>query len=148
MDWKAHLFLGALVGGAVAYFLGLSVADAVLFVALAGAGALLPDLDLRKSKASKIVYALVFGGIVLGAVLVAFREGRGIAEAAVYAAVLAAGAMAADFLFRPRHRGVMHGLVFLLAVSAAAYFLSGWFLAAAVAVGYCSHLAADGRLHL
>ncbi len=105
-------------------------------------------MDLRKSKASGIVYALVFGGIGVGAILLAAREGKGMAEAVAYAAVLAAGALAADFLFRPRHRGVMHGLLFALALAAAAYFLLGWFFAAALGVGYASHLLADGCLKL
>ncbi|HIH29927.1 TPA: hypothetical protein HA243_00865 [Candidatus Micrarchaeota archaeon] len=48
-----------------------------------------------------------------------------------------------DRLVRPRHRGIMHGLLFLFAVSLALLLIFGGFFAAAFAVGYFSHLLAD-----
>ena len=51
--------------------------------------------------------------------------------------------MALDLLVRPRHRGVMHGLLFLCLLSAAAYFTLGVFFALALFLGYLSHLLAD-----
>lgn len=148
MDWKMHLLVGAIAGAAVSQLLGIGIADSLVFAAVSGASSLLPDLDTRKSKASKIAHAAAFAGLSLGAAWLAAKEGRGWADAAICALLLCACALAADFLFRPRHRGAMHGLLFLLALAAAAFFLFGWFVAAAISAGYFSHLLADGCFHL
>ncbi len=149
MDWKSHLFFGALLGATIAYFaLGIDLPSALFFSAVCGSAALLPDLDERTSKASQIAGALALAAIFAGALLAAYASGRGIFGFAVYALLLLAAAFVADRIFRPRHRGIMHGLVFLFAVSSAAYFALGWFFALALFSGYFSHLLADRCIKL
>lgn len=146
MDWKAHLFFGILAGAAVAYLLFSQDAGKIAtFALLSGGAALLPDLDLRKSKASKILYFALFVGIAAAALLLG---GRKIEQVLLAALALSLAVFALDLLLRPRHRGIMHSLVFLAAISLAAYFSFGLFFAAAVFTGYFSHLLADGCIKL
>ncbi|MCX8175463.1 MAG: metal-dependent hydrolase [Candidatus Micrarchaeota archaeon] len=140
MDWKAHLALGAASGAIAALLLGLSQSQALLFLSISGFSALLPDLDLRTSKASQVLYALALALMLASALLLAgFEPGR----AAAYFAAAAAFFLVLDLLFRPAHRGIMHSALFALACSAAAYLLLGWLFSAAFATGYLSHLLAD-----
>ncbi len=143
-----HLLLGIAAGAAIGYFLGMGVTDVILFSALSGASALLPDLDLRKSKASKAVYAISFALALCIAAFLA-RGGSGkLEEFALYAILISAALLAMDLLFRPRHRGVMHGVLFMCAASIACFTMFGWFSALAFAAGYSSHLIADSCIKL
>lgn len=145
MDWKAHMLIGCIfgaVGGSSA--LSLELPSLALFSAISGAAALLPDLDLRKSKFSQILYLAAAVAILAAA---AALSGKGGAvkpqEFVFYALGLGAALLFLDLLIRPRHRGVMHGILFLCAISAAAYFTLGVFFALALFLGYLSHLLAD-----
>jgi len=144
MDWKLHLLLGILFGAAVAHFgFNANAAQIFLFAAIAGVSALVPDIDLRKSKVSRIVY-LTGGAAIL---LVSFMlSGGNWTRMLLYAAVFAIGFLAFDVLVRPRHRGIVHSYLFLVLVAVAAYFAAGFFFAAAFATGYLSHLLSDGVL--
>ena len=146
LDWKAHLFFGILAGAAVAYLLFSQDALRIAaFALLSGGAALLPDLDLRKSKASRLLYAAAFVAIASAALLL----GGGKLEQALFNALaLSLALLALDLLLRPRHRGMMHGLPFLAALSLVAYFSFGPFFASAIFTGYLSHLLADGCLKL
>jgi len=144
LDWKAHVFIGCLFGavGGSGIF-GLDGAKLALFIAISGVAALLPDLDLRKSKFSQLLYVGVAVAILAAAYALSERGARFATEFAAYAIFLTAAALLLDLLFRPRHRGVMHGLAFLLAITAGAWLLLGLFFASAIFLGYASHLAAD-----
>ncbi|MEM2137886.1 MAG: metal-dependent hydrolase [Candidatus Anstonellaceae archaeon] len=144
MDWKSHLFLGVLFGAATANFvLRTDWLGTAGFAAIAGASALLPDLDIRNSKASQVLGIVALAAIVIAAGWLAVAGGKGLEEFAIYALLLLAFAFVADRLLRPRHRGVMHSLGFLCAIAAAAGLLLGGFFALAFAAGYLSHLIAD-----
>lgn len=146
MDWKAHVAIAVLLGAAVAYFLFPN--DIVLFSAMAGAGGLLPDLDLRKSKGSQMLYAAAIAFAVLAAYVNSFAVGKGWREFLLCFAAIAAVLAVADILVRPRHRGVMHSVLFLLLVSAACFLLFGAMVALAVFAGFLSHLLADKCIKL
>ena len=145
MDWKAHLFIGVFAGLAIGFFCFGMGTQAILFSAVSGAGALLPDIDLRKSKISQIAYAVA--AVLIAAFSFLLSDGD-IARMLTYAAAMALGLLALDFLVRPRHRGITHSLLFALALAAAAYFLFGLVAASALLTGYLSHLLADGVLKL
>ncbi len=148
MDWKAHLLVGCIFGAVVgASLFGFGIFELALFSLAAGFCALLPDLDLRKSKASEILYAAA-GIVIIAAAyylsgMASGASARSISDFAIYALLLVLFAMLLDLFFRPKHRGVMHGILFLALITAAAYFTLGWFLALALATGYLSHLLAD-----
>ena len=146
MDWKAHFFLGVLAGLAVAFFgFGIAGGQLAVFCAVAGAGALLPDIDLRKSKVSRLTYGIAAALILLFSLLLSNGDG---ARMLLYAAAMALGLLVLDLLARPRHRGITHGLLFALALAAAGYFLFGLLAASALLAGCLSHLLADGVLKL
>lgn len=146
MDWKAHLFLGVLAGFAVAFFgLGIAGGQLAVFCAVAGTGALLPDIDLRKSKVSQLTYGIAAALILLFSLLLSNGDG---ARMLLYAAAMALALLALDFLARPRHRGITHGLLLALALAAAAFLLFGQMIASALLAGYLSHLLADGVVKL
>ena len=146
MDWKAHIAIAALAGAAVSYFFFPS--QILLFTLISAAAGLLPDLDIRNSRGSQIAYALAIALVLLAAYQLSFAAGKGWQEFLLYFAAIAAVLAVADFLIRPRHRGVMHGLLFLLALSAACWLLFGALAASAVFAGYFSHLLADRCIKL
>ncbi len=143
MDWKAHTLIGCLfgaVGGSA--LLELNVAQLALFTAISGVSALLPDLDLRKSKFSQLLYAGMAVAILAAAYALSGNSGSP-AQLALYAVLLAVAALVLDIHIRPRHRGAMHGLLFLAIITAAAWLLLGKFVSLALFLGYVSHLLAD-----
>jgi membrane-bound metal-dependent hydrolase YbcI (DUF457 family) len=149
MDWKSHLFFGIVLGAAVANFvLRTDALGTAAFAAIAGASALLPDLDMRSSKASQILGLAAVAAILMAAGWFAVANGKSVGEFALYAAILLVVVFIADRLLRPRHRGVMHSFGLLCAIAAAAWLLLGWFFALAFATGYFSHLIADKCIKL
>lgn len=145
MDWKAHMLVGCIfgaIGGSSVLLLPLP--SLALFTVISGVAALMPDLDLRKSKSSQLLYAFAAVAILASAAALSGKGGSIELELfAFYAVALAAAAMALDLLIRPRHRGVMHGILFLCVISVAAYAVLGVFFALALFLGYLSHLLAD-----
>ncbi|MCX8198305.1 MAG: metal-dependent hydrolase [Candidatus Micrarchaeota archaeon] len=135
MDWKAHLFLGAVSGGLLAHlFFGFDGIELASYSALSGMCALLPDLDARKSKASSALFWLAMA-------VAAFLAAAGFPW--WQPAAIAMALLAFDFALRPRHRGIMHSAAFLAAASILAYFFFGLVAASAFSIGYLSHLLAD-----
>ena len=146
MDWRVHLVLGVLAGAATAFFgFGLAGGQLAFFCAVSGAGALLPDIDLRKSKISQLTYGIAAALVLLFSLLLSNGDGS---TMLLYAAAMALGLLALDFLFRPRHHGITHGLLFALALAAAAYLLFGLMVSSALLAGCLSHLLADGVVKL
>jgi membrane-bound metal-dependent hydrolase YbcI (DUF457 family) len=145
MNWRAHLFIGLSLGAAAASLLGLGLPDALFFFAISGISSLLPDLDVRNSKASQATYFAAFLAVLALSYQSSLAKGGSIADFAYFFGIIAASLFAIDLLFRPRHRGVMHSMGFLFAVSAACFFAFGPLVAASFFIGYFSHLLADGR---
>ena len=143
MNWRAHLFLGISSGAAAAYLSWLGLPDALLFCAIAGGSSLLPDLDIRNSKASQSAYFAAFFAVLALSYQSSIAKGGSISEFASSFGIISAALLAADFLFRPRHRGVMHSLLFALACAAACYAAFGMLPSAAFLIGYSSHLLSD-----
>ena len=144
MNWRAHLFLGICCGAIAAYLLQLTLSSVLLFCAVSALSSLLPDLDIRNSKASQATYAVAFLAVLAAAYSLSFAKGGGLQEFAVAFLAICGALIALDIIFRPRHRGMMHTLPFALACAVACFLLFGAQLAIAFAIGYCSHLAADG----
>jgi len=146
LDWKAHLLFGILLGAAAAiYIFHFPAADTLRFCVISGVAALLPDLDIRSSKASQTTYVLAGAALLAGAI---YFAGGAASKTAVYLAALIVTFFALDLFIRPRHRGVMHGFLFPFIASAIAYFALGEFVASAFLIGYSSHLLADGMFKL
>ena len=145
MNWRAHLFIGFACGAIAAFFLRLPLLDAAIFTAISAASSLLPDLDIRNSKASQAAYAVALLAVAAAAYYFSFAKGGGIDGFADAFLAISATLLAIDLLFRPRHRGLMHRLPFALAAAAVCFAIFGAFPAGAFLLGYLSHLAADGK---
>lgn len=143
MNWRAHLFIGVACGAVAAYLLQLPIISALFFCAVSAASSLLPDLDIRNSKASQATYAAAFLAVVAAAYFLSFAQGGGFQAFAASFLEIAGALIAIDLIFRPRHRGVLHSAPFALASSAACFLLFGAQIALSFAIGYLSHLAAD-----
>ena len=143
MNWRAHLFIGVASGATAAYLFQLALLPALLFTAVSAASSLLPDLDIRNSKASKATYAVALFAILAAAYSVSFAKGKGLDEFALAFTAIVLALLALDLLFRPRHRGMLHSAPFALAAAAACYVFFGALASGAFLLGYCSHLAAD-----
>ena len=143
MNWRAHLFIGVASGAIAAYLLRFDLFNAIFFCAVSAASSLLPDLDIRNSKASKATYAVALFAILAASYSLSFAKGKGLQEFALAFTAIVLLLLAIDLLFRPRHRGMLHSAPFALAAAAACYVFFGAQLALAFAIGYCSHLAAD-----
>jgi len=143
MNWRAHLFIGVASGATASYFLRLDLPSAILFCAVSAASSLLPDLDIRNSKASRATYAAALLAALAAAYSLSLAKGSGVGGFILSFAAISGALLLLDLLFRPRHRGVMHGAPFALASAAACYLFFGALPAGAFLTGYCSHLAAD-----
>jgi membrane-bound metal-dependent hydrolase YbcI (DUF457 family) len=144
VDWKSHLILGFILGAAVSFpILHASLWQGLLFSAISAASALLPDLDQRRSKASQITYGAGIIAAFAFSLLLTISAGATMLDFLIFFAFAAFLLLLLGALFRPRHRGVMHSLAFLAALCAAAFVLFGAFPAAAIGLGYLSHLLSD-----
>ena len=143
MNWRAHLFIGVSSGAIAAYLLRLDMPNAIFFCIVSAASSLLPDLDIRNSKASRATYAAALLFVLAAAYFLSFAKGGGFQGFALSFLAIAGALLVLDLLFRPRHRGMMHSAPFALAAAAACYLLLGALAGGAFLLGYCSHLAAD-----
>jgi len=153
MNWRSHALIGAILVLLALYFL-LSVRDIIQLAYLSALGALCalaPDLDHESSKGRKIADATA---VVLAA-WIAYSSACGggiclpnpVAMAVTFLVVL--GAYFVLFtLFKPRHRGITHTLVACLVFAILLYLLAGPLAAIAGAIGYFSHLLADGLIKI
>jgi len=143
MKWRAHIFLGICTGAVAAYLLSLPLASAFFFCAVSAASSLLPDLDVRNSKASQATYAVALLAVLAAAFSLSLAKGGSVQDFAISFLAISGVLIVLDLIFRPRHRGMMHGVPFALASAAACYAIFGALAAGAFLIGYCSHLAAD-----
>ncbi|MCX6772102.1 MAG: metal-dependent hydrolase [Candidatus Micrarchaeota archaeon] len=143
MKWRAHLFIGVACGAFAAFLLRFPLPDAAVFCAISAASSLLPDLDIRNSKASQAAYAVALLALLAAAYFLSFAKGGGWREFALSFIAILCVLAALDLLIRPRHRGTMHGAPFALAAAAVCYAVFGALASGAFLLGYLSHLAAD-----
>ena len=143
MNYRAHLFIGVACGAVAAYLLRLGLPDAAVFCAVSALSSLLPDLDIRNSKASQAAYAVALIAVLAAAYSVSFAKGGGLGDFAFSFFAISGVLLAVDLIFRPLHRGMMHGAPFAIVAAAACYAFFGALAAGAFLLGYCSHLAAD-----
>lgn len=145
MNQFAHLLAGLTLGAAANYLLvaaspligaGFASAwSAPLFAAIV-LGALLPDIDHRKTKIFRVALLVLFIGV---AFLVQKVVGSWL-WALVGGGIVAAG----FFLLKPRHRGITHKWPAVIAYCALLFALTlDKGLALSGAVAYASHLLLD-----
>ncbi len=162
---KTHLFFGFLVGALFVVFIAVMhpglTREALLFRGLLGftfcsIGALMPDVDESHSAAFRSLRSAL-GAAVFFAALYLLSQGGFSMRTVALAAVLAGAAIAALYLLKPRHRGIIHTLRAGAVYSAAAFALSYLLipdtaLSLTVALfgfgGFASHLALDKKVRL
>lgn len=149
MNYKAHMLFGFLLGAAVSHFLlRLPLPQSAAFALISSVCALLPDLDLRKSKASQFLLFAALFAISAAAYFIASAFSGGLPQFIALLFGLLLLYLLLDWLIRPRHRGIMHSIAFAALSSLAAYALFGQFFALAFTVGFISHLALDNSLKI
>lgn len=150
MNWLAHSFLSVFLSiiavfGYVWYYsptIDTSFfTSALIFVAMAGVGALVPDLDLPDSKFNQLLEFAVALVIAAGAVFFfGFTEQAflyGIGAFVLFKLLFA--------LIVPRHRGFVHSIIFMAAVTAGIFFVTrNVAISAGFLWGFSSHLLFDG----
>lgn len=150
MDWTKHLIIGLVCGIAAFYLMGSGIYETVLFGIFAAGSALLPDLDHTGSKAKEIfdkviifvaaAFAYFFYCSSFSCLLTENFLLRAFAFAGVYFVAFA--------YFKPQHRGIIHSFSVAALFAILVYFVFGLKFAIAGAVGYVSHLLADGEIKL
>ena len=149
MNSTAHLIAGFVAALAVSLLLaplGWGAPLSVDLVAVAGLGALLPDIDHRQTKIFRFALALLFvGGTALAWPLApTLTHSSDLFYNTAVAAAAGAFAAGAFFVLKPRHRGPTHSWAAAAAFTAivlAATLDRG--LATAAFTAYASHLALD-----
>lgn len=146
MNWKSHIFIGCLFTLAAMLIL-FNIKDFFTLTALTtfgGLSALLPDLDHDLSKGRKILDVIVILGSIL--FFVFFFNSYSLQNSILYSLALMGIYFVLFALFKPRHRGVTHSIVFAVIYSVILFFLADFNLAVAGFIGYFSHLLADGMI--
>jgi membrane-bound metal-dependent hydrolase YbcI (DUF457 family) len=152
MDWRSHVFIGAILGFAIFYLLDETIFALMMLTAFTGLCALVPDLDHDSSKGRQwldfafvgFAFMTVYGSACGTGICLPALDGMGtmlvtfLAMAGVYFLFFR--------FFKPRHRGITHTLVACIAFGVLLYFMTGRMLALAGLVGYASHLIADNEL--
>lgn len=143
MNWRAHLLIGAATGVSASFFLALPPSRAFEFAAVCSVSSLLPDLDIRSSKASGILSAVLLALSLAASYALSFLRGGGLFQFAFYFAAISIALLLLDYALRPRHRGIMHSFPFAFAVFLIFLFAFGGDFPLAFLLGYSSHLVAD-----
>jgi len=149
MNSTAHLIAGFVAALAVSMLLnpfGWGAPLSLELVAVAGVGALLPDVDHRQTKIFRFTLALLFvAGVMLAwPIAPSLTHSTDLFLNAGIAVAVGAVAAAAFFVLKPRHRGPTHSLAAAIAFAAIVLALTldrGLGIAAFAA--YASHLALD-----
>ena len=150
MNWKGHAIFALLLGLPTAYILGCDFLHFLLYIPLLVFSALLPDVDLRQSKARTLANSIaVLFAIFYGFVATAHGDLATYVRRGWYvsAALLGIYFIIVEIAFH-RHRGFTHTLLSASAYSLVLYLLLGQAAAAFAFVGYASHLVADGELRV
>lgn len=145
-----HLVFAALTGAALLFLFFPSAPQQTSLAMLAAcmAGSLLPDLDHKKSAATRAVdFAAFLSAIALS--LVAFLVSGSIQAAAVLFVSLALAWLIFWHFFRPAHRGILHSIAVAVFLAIAVFFAArSPELALFSFAGYLSHLALDAVMKL
>ena len=140
MDALQHLALALVICGLA---LGLAGEGFDLrAIAVIVVGALLPDVDHRKTKMFKSI-SLVVGVGAFFLAKPAMQQRLGGFNGGIASAGVGLAAITLFWLFKPRHRGVTHSFVAAALYAALVWSLSTPFLAFTGFLAYASHLAAD-----
>jgi membrane-bound metal-dependent hydrolase YbcI (DUF457 family) len=154
MDWRSHVFIGAILGLAVFLILGQDIFALMMLTAFSALSALVPDLDHDSSKGRQwldvafvgFAFMTVYGSACGTGICLPALSGFG---AMIVTFLAMAGVYFLFFRFlKPRHRGITHTLVACFAFGVLLYFMTGRMLALAGIVGYASHLIADQHIRL
>ena len=152
MNWREHLLIGLVVGGAIAAFMGMTPFMIIIAAAVAGFSALAPDIDHDSSKVRQVadftvpIFALFFSvSSGCAGFTCSFEDWQGILTAAL--AMVGAYAVIITYL-KPRHRGIVHTLVFAVLYGVLLFVISNLTFAIFGFAGYVSHLLADKEIKI
>ncbi|MCC7570985.1 metal-dependent hydrolase [Candidatus Micrarchaeota archaeon] len=139
-----HFIIGFVCGLVLAHFFNFVFLDMLIWAAVAGLTALIPDVDLPQSKATQILSFIL---LVL-CFFISFNFFKNIIYQIAGGVVLFIIYKLLYHFFKPRHRGITHsffavGVVFIISL-----FVFNWPHLLFIPLGYFSHLLSDGVLKL
>ena len=146
MDWRSHAIIGALFAAIVFYLLNAGSVSIILLAIFAGFSALLPDIDHDSSKIRKItdsafiLFSFVYSFFSCPSCDILSLLKSALILIGLYFLIIS--------LFKPKHRGITHSLLFVLIYALVLYLFFGINLAIAGFIGYLSHLVADNHIKL
>lgn len=140
MNWKQHLYMTLLIGIIITMYFQFPLSlDSLGWLILLGLGSILPDVDLKQSRAS----GLVFGLLTLSIIFASWKLFGETAEAFIaFLAGMIILFLAGKFL-RPSHRTITHSIWFVILSALPIYILWGQFLATGIAFGMIAHIMED-----
>jgi len=144
MRWKAHFIVSFFLAVLVVFLLdkygiSLSLAEAIVFVALVSVSSQLPDLDLLNSKISQIVEPLIIIAIA-GTMYGLF----GLSTLSI--ALTIAATIGVYYVYKKisgHHRGFFHSAFFGILVATPVYVYFGLLYSFAVLLGVIFHICED-----
>jgi len=151
MNWIAHMAFSLVLFLAVCpFFPVLAGSPAPFFLCLAAS--ILPDIDHKNSKISKISFFISLVFLCALSMVLISQLPQSLEEKLILLllsfALLAAALHVFCALLRPRHRGITHSLFFFALLCAPLFFAIGLPAAAGFSIGYLSHLLGDFTIKL
>ena len=152
MNWIQHLIVGALAGLILCFFIGVPIHFALILIIFSAFSALAPDIDHSSSKIRQIadftvpVFSLFFAFFSIcsdfSCIFANWME-------IIKTALIFTGIYAIIMIYlKPKHRGIIHTILFSFIYGTIVVFLAGWYFALSGFVGYFSHLLADKHIKL
>ncbi|MBU0532129.1 metal-dependent hydrolase [Candidatus Micrarchaeota archaeon] len=155
MNWRSHVLIGIIFAIIAVLILGTrDTITIILFGAIGGLAALVPDLDHDTSKGRQLLdmgfigfsflsaYGSKCGSVVC---LPNLEQVSGIAT--IFFALVGVYFVFFKF-FKPNHRGITHTILATIVFGVLMYFFAGLGIAVAGIAGYFSHMVADQHIKL
>lgn len=155
MKWRSHVAVGIVFAIAAMVILGAEdKLTLIMFGAIGGLSALVPDLDHDTSKGRQLLDYAFIGFAFLSAYMSRCGSDTCLPSieqlsdmATVFFAFVGIYFVFFKF-FKPSHRGITHTIAAALAFGVLMYLFAGLQIAIAGFAGYLSHLAADNHIRI
>jgi len=152
MNWPEHFFIGAAVGGILAFLLNLNIFTALAPILMCAFSALVPDIDHQDSKIRQFGNYSVLAAAVLFSILLTCDNALCIVGSWHNIIVLSLAIFGGYNFFMiflmPHHRGFVHSLTAATLYATILFFITNAHLASFGFAGYLSHLLADKEIKI
>ncbi len=150
MNWRGHVLFGLVLYAILAYLCHISLTTIIILGPLAMFSAILPDIDLKQSKARAImdIFAVLLAIFYPLAYMYKLNLLKYIQVGWISSAAFIGLYFIAVRFFMPKHRGFTHTIAATLIYAILIYTVFGWLEGCTALIGYSSHLLADKHIRL